>query len=99
MTASRDESFVPLAATARAKPRREDFRVLVAERPENARPLVTALASAEGSPGGPRPGCEPQVTLHREGDCVTGIQIRCSCGQLIELKCAYEPNPPATPNP
>ncbi len=34
-------------------------------------------------------GTPPQVTLQREGDRVTAIQIRCSCGEVIELKCVY----------
>lgn len=34
-------------------------------------------------------GMPPVVTLRREGDRVTGIHIRCSCGQVIELACQY----------
>src|SRR6185437_16137955 len=39
MTPSASEAFVPLAGKAAAGHRREDFRVLVSERPELARPL------------------------------------------------------------
>lgn len=31
----------------------------------------------------------PEVTLKREGDRVTHISVRCSCGEVIELACAY----------
>ena len=32
---------------------------------------------------------EPVITLKREGDRVTVIEVQCSCGQVIELKCDY----------
>src|SRR5258707_114155 len=84
MTDSPNEAFVPLSVGPAAKPRREDFRVLVSERPETARPLrVLDPASTPDSPThAPGNACEPQVTLHREGDSITGISIRCSCGQI-----------------
>lgn len=31
----------------------------------------------------------PTVTLKREGERVSEIHIVCTCGQTIELKCAY----------
>jgi len=40
-----------------------------------------SCASAHGAP--------PTVTLRREGDRVTGIHIRCGCGQVIDLACQY----------
>jgi hypothetical protein len=92
MIGSPNEPFVPLAIGPVAKPRREDFRVLVAERPERARPLhALDMAAANSLPAHTsRAACEPQVTLHREGDSITGIRIQCSCGQVIDLKCSYE---------
>lgn len=98
MTAFPSQPFVPLAAASVATGRREDFRVLVAEHPERARPLskmepgVTPDLSDHHLP---QP-CEPRVTLQREGDRITGIQIQCSCGQVIDLKCAY-PDPSSPP--
>jgi hypothetical protein len=44
-------------------------------------------------PAGPPPPAaeagrrEPQVTIERDGDRITRILIRCSCGQLHELLC------------
>jgi len=32
---------------------------------------------------------QPQISIQREGDRITCIRIQCSCGQLIELDCAY----------
>ena len=31
----------------------------------------------------------PKVTLQRDNNVVTGIQIECACGQVIELTCVY----------
>src|SRR6185436_11823822 len=31
----------------------------------------------------------PVVTLKRQDDKVTRIQVRCSCGEVIELDCVY----------
>ena len=31
----------------------------------------------------------PKVTLEREGDRITRIEIQCTCGQIIELQCLY----------
>lgn len=31
----------------------------------------------------------PVVTLNRDGDKVTRIQVRCSCGEVVELDCVY----------
>jgi len=89
MTPSASEAFVPLAGKAAAGHRREDFRVLVSERPELARPLseVNATGAPAGSPGSA--GCEPKVSLHKEAERIIGIHIECSCGQVIDLKCSY----------
>lgn len=39
--------------------------------------------SVEGAPEG------PEVTYEREGDRVSRIRIRCSCGQVVELNLSY----------
>jgi hypothetical protein len=88
MTPAPSDAFVPLALAPAAGVRREDFRVLVAERPELARPL-RELNPSVANPSITRPNCEPKVSLQREADRITGIHIECSCGQVIELKCSY----------
>jgi hypothetical protein len=35
------------------------------------------------------PQAQPKVHLEREGDRITRIEITCSCGQILELKCQY----------
>lgn len=55
-------------------------------------PVVVAHdhAHAPGADGSIAPApVEPVVTLQREGDRVTGIQIKCGCGQTIEFNCVY----------
>jgi hypothetical protein len=42
----------------------------------------TSSANAVASPA--------QVTLKRDGDRVTHILVECSCGEVIELACAYD---------
>ena len=38
----------------------------------------------------PSPNCnKPVVTLKKDGQKITQIQIQCSCGQIVELDCAY----------
>ena len=38
---------------------------------------------------------EPRVTLQRDGDRVTHLRIQCTCGQVMDLACVYDPPPPA----
>ena len=57
--------------------------------------LLPADASATrplartGSPPAPAPERLPVVTLKRDGDRVTRIQVRCSCGEVVEMDCVY----------
>lgn len=51
-------------------------------------PLPSAAAPAPESPR----ACSapaPTVSLQRENGIVTSIRVECSCGQVIELSCAY----------
>jgi hypothetical protein len=45
---------------------------------------VTETAAAERSAAS-----APTVTLQRDGERITQIQIRCACGEVIELDCLY----------
>ena len=99
MSAPANLTFVPLASLQASNGTQNEFRVLVAERPETARPLLEQnQAGSVHSPGHASPSiCEPRVTLQREADCITGIRIQCSCGQVIDLKCAYQGNGSTAP--
>ena len=83
--------FVPLAASAAVHGKLEQFRVLIADTPEKARPWheMNHDSANHNPPGSQFLTCEPRVTLERTGDHITSIQIRCSCGQLINLICDY----------
>lgn len=35
------------------------------------------------------PAAQPTVTLQKDGDRVTHIRVQCTCGQVVELECAY----------
>jgi hypothetical protein len=98
MTVVAKETFVPLSVGPSPKGTREDFRVLMAERPETARPLRESDPVSAGPVSGQhRTGCEPRVTLQKESNVITAIRIECSCGQIIDLKCSYQDSqaPPA----
>jgi len=99
MTTPPTDAFVPLLAAAPTGPR-NDFRVLLAEQPERARPYrapETPVATA--TPVLRYPQCEPRVSLQRQGDRIAGIRIECACGQVIDLACVYDPPAPAAEAP
>jgi hypothetical protein len=91
------QAFVPLAALSTPGGRKDDFHVLVAQRPEIARSLRELTSDAPPNAAGQahRSTCEPRVTLQREADVIVGIRVECSCGQVIDLKCDYQDNPSA----
>ena len=92
MSTPSNHAFVPLELGPATKGKSADFRVLVSDRPQAARPLRELHRSPANSDPNhtPLPGCEPRVTLHKEADRIIGIHIECSCGQITELKCGYE---------
>lgn len=93
MNEARPDKFVPLAVGAPSTKDRTDFRVTVLrDTPAAAafQPLNQPHAAAPNTiPGAHAHAHEPQVTLQREGDRVTGIHIQCGCGRMIELGCVY----------
>jgi hypothetical protein len=36
------------------------------------------------------PACAPQIELVRDGDVIQAIDVTCTCGQKIRLRCVYE---------
>jgi hypothetical protein len=99
MPLNRDESFVPLTPAALPQNERADYRVTVMAQAANVqpfRPLGQAGAVHSSMLGSNH---EPRVTVQHEGDRVSSIQIQCTCGQIIELACVYEPAPAAKPAP
>jgi len=93
MTLLRTESFVPLTnLTPSAEP--GEFRVTLIQGGDQGRPLTTGQSTsaaplAATSPSG-QP-CEPRVTLQSDGDRITSIRVHCSCGQIMDLACVYDP--------
>jgi len=95
MTLLRTESFVPLT-TLPASGESREFRVTVIPKAGQTLPLQSLEPAAPAAAGaGPGAGnmCEPRVSLQCEGDRITNIRIQCTCGQIMDLACAYEPAP------
>ncbi len=92
------DPFVPFAPD-RAGTKQADsaFRVVILPQTHAAAPafVPTSLGTvphahspdAALDPG--HPSAEPEIQLDREGDRITRITVRCSCGQVIELNCTY----------
>ena len=104
MTPTRTESFVPLATAPLASSgERTEFKATVMSQPGQVQKFhsvapVTATAAVPATPRAAN--CEPKVSLQRDGNRVTGIQVQCSCGEVINLSCVYEAAaavPPAVP--
>ena len=91
MPNTRDESFVPLTPTILPAGRRPDFRVTILSQPENLQPFRPLVSPAGSAPASGQPSSsEPRISVQRDGDRVSAIQIQCGCGQVIELACVYE---------
>ena len=93
MTLQKTESFVPLT-TATTTPENRAFQVTVIPQ---AGPSGTfqalekaTLANVDMGTSHSKKNCEPQLSLQRDGDRITHIRIQCSCGQVMELACAYD---------
>jgi hypothetical protein len=100
MTLIRTEPFVPLTPTVPASSgERTDFQATVVSQPEQMqkfRSIESSAADSAGSGAIPRgSNCEPRVTVQRDGDHVSGVRVQCSCGQVIDLACVYQPETPA----
>jgi len=103
------DSFVPLTA-APMPPAQREFRVTILNgahdhvndtgnstaKPASFQSLESQrpLASKGGNGADKRIG-EPRVTVQRDGDRVTHLRIQCTCGQIMDLACVYDPPPPA----
>jgi hypothetical protein len=93
MTPTPTESFVPLTTAAPPSPgKRTEFKATVLSQPGQAKNFQSiANATASAAVTTPRgANCEPRVSVQRDGNRVTGMQIQCSCGEVIELACVYE---------
>jgi hypothetical protein len=75
-----------------------EFQVTVVPKSAQTLPMQTLqtqesppLAVVPESARGAAKTCEPRVSLQCEGDRVTNIRVQCSCGQIVDLACVYEP--------
>jgi hypothetical protein len=94
MNSARDNSFVPLTTAAPSTSSRKEFNVSVLSSAEAAQPFRSLAQSLKTPPTSPHTSnCQPRVTVQREGDRVSAIQVHCACGQVIEIACVYDVAP------
>jgi hypothetical protein len=85
-----NEAFVPVhPSSTKARLASEPFRLAVTPSVEGAREFVPAKPQPRIPESSSTPACEPEISLTRQGDRISRITLRCSCGQVIELDCAY----------
>jgi len=103
------ESFVPLTAAA-VPPAAREFRVAVVSPHDHSGPAAGGgqpappagfqsletqrLSAMQGAGAAGKKMSEPRVTIQRDGDRITHLRIQCTCGQIMDLACAYEDAPP-----
>lgn len=89
MSSPSNNAFVPLTAAAPSNKSNGEARLTVLTQ-TNAQPF-RPLGQTPAPVSAPSHGsaCEPRVTVQRDGDRVTSIQVHCSCGEVIELGCIY----------
>jgi len=67
--------------------------VIPAQQIHFAKPHVktssTVAKPVEPEPEPPPIAHQPQVTLIKEGDIVSAIEVLCTCGEVIRLECKY----------
>lgn len=97
------ESFVPLTAVpAPSAPREFRVKILNAASAATSEAAASGVVKPDcfQSLEGLRPTSmngqekkigEPRVTVQRDGDRVTHLRIQCSCGQVLDLACVYDP--------
>jgi hypothetical protein len=99
MNPTRDESFVPLTPAGLPANDRPDYRVTVRSQADNVQPFHSLGQTVGSIAAGQSSNLEPRLTLQHEGDRIAAIRIQCTCGQVIELACVYEPAPAPTTVP
>lgn len=97
-----DKKFAPLAITPKSgNTFGREFRATIirdanADLPSsspqslaqnNLNPVASAPSSSNAHPGIGHG--QPEVILQRDGNRITGIVVKCSCGQVIEMECIY----------
>jgi len=85
-----NEPFVPLSNATVSGRNRSNLLVTIVNQNEMLQAFHPLARTGKSSASGQ---CLPRVTLQRDGDRVSSIRIQCSCGQVVELTCAYESSP------
>jgi len=93
--------FVPLLAPPSSAPPVPRPGLMPVPTPGAAPAFAPIHSATPNPPTAPAPPAaapcdaakDPEVTLKREGDRITQIQIRCSCGESVILDCDYNSTP------
>ena len=94
MILQRTDAFVPLTTQPVSAEKRE-FRATVISQDKSSAPFES-LNPASPTGAAQKKLCEPHLTVHRDGNRITGIRIQCTCGQVMDVACVYEePSSPA----
>jgi hypothetical protein len=83
-------NFTPFPAASSAspatRPPQPTFAPVVPTAPQGTNiPPISNPAATQGK----AKACAPVVDVEREGERITRIRIKCSCGELIEIDCQY----------
>lgn len=86
-----NEPFIPLIPHAKAQfTQGDDLVTIKVIRQRDASATIRSLTQVlSAQPSAALPPSAPAVTLKRDGDSVTHISVKCACGEVIELACAY----------
>lgn len=90
------DGFTPLLPATGSGGSPPSFRLTVLPAESGSAPPFQGFPGASPAPA-PTPATarcatpgQPQVSLLRDGEVITGIQIHCACGEVITLDCLYD---------
>jgi hypothetical protein len=81
------DKFIPFAAAGVPVQSPAGFQARVLAQPAGAKPFVPAAEAIAA--GAHACNIEPRVTVRRDGNRITHVEIRCACGRHLELECVY----------
>lgn len=87
-----NESFQPLMSTDAVQSPAQSSRLVILSQPTSARrftPSAEAVpVSHPSAPTAPVPSAT-RLAVHRDGDRIKVIEVRCACGEVHQIECDY----------
>jgi hypothetical protein len=88
------DGFTPLLPGTGLGGSPPSFRLTVLPAESGSTPSFHNLPDTSAAPTPGPAHCsasrKPQVSLLRDGEVITGIQVHCACGEVITLDCLYD---------